>query len=256
MRNASSTRVLTGSGSGSGSAPVSSAGLRERGSSISASGLPVIPATSRARTSGASGTGAWSSRSDPAASASRPATRISGMPAVENAVGSPSRTATRRAIPSAPRRRARKTSASVEASSSHCPSLTRQSTGRCSASSESRLRTASETRKRLSPDPAASPRATRSACACGGARPSTCARTGRRSWCSPAKGSSASDWIPCARRTVIPAASARAASSRADLPTPGSPPSISARLRERRASSSTCPMSARSRSRPRSMARS
>ena len=73
-------------------------------------------------------------------------------------------------------------------------------------------------------------------------------RAGRISWCRPANGSSDSDSTPRAASTCMPDARARASSNSAVLPTPGSPRSTSAALREPLAASSSPRMSLRSRS--------
>ena len=68
---------------------------------------------------------------------------------------------------SASRRRATNARTCAEARSSHCSSSTRQISGRSSATTESRLRTARPMRKRSGADPELKPNAVRNASRCG-----------------------------------------------------------------------------------------
>ena len=82
----------------------------------------------------------------------RPSTTSSGNPA-RSSLGF--RAANTKPIDSASRRRATNANTCAEARSSHCSSSTRQISGRSSAASDSRLRTARPTRKRSGARPAA-----------------------------------------------------------------------------------------------------
>ena len=130
-------------------------------------GCPPVSCTSRWRSSGESVTPAPRSISSSAAAGSSPPSWSSGSPGASNRLISPSRAPKSRTMPSTSSRLATNTSASAEASSSHCASSTRHRSGRSSAASASRLKTASETRKRSPRPPSARPSAPRRAAACG-----------------------------------------------------------------------------------------
>ena len=124
----SSTRLASGIVAGSPNPPASSAGVKPRGSSSSAKGLPRVSATIRSRTTASSGpTSAPSSRLRASPSPS-PSICSSGRPRKcwSSATG---RAANTRATDSASRRRATNASICAETGSSHCASSTRQTTG-------------------------------------------------------------------------------------------------------------------------------
>jgi hypothetical protein len=158
-RNTRSTPALTGSGSGSGSRPASWSAFSDAGSSSNASGLPWVASIRRSRTAGARPSGDRSVSSAPAASASRPVRRSSWRPGAVNGWVLSSRAANSSTTPSASSRRAAKVSASADGWSSHCASSTRQTNGRSSATSASRLSAPTPIRKRSSPWAVASPNA-------------------------------------------------------------------------------------------------
>lgn len=113
--------------------------------------------------------------------------------------------------------------ARADAPSSHCASSTTHTSGRSSAASDSRPRTASPTRKGFGAWPAPSPKATASASRCGCGRRSVSSRIGAHSCCNAAKGSSISPSTPAVRMTRNSDLESTAHSSNAVLPTPGSP---------------------------------
>ena len=118
-----------------------------RGSSSSASGLPRVSATIRSRTRSSSGPATTVASSSRASRSSSPPTASSGNPSkCRSPLGS--RTARTSPTDSAPKRRATNASACAEAASSHCASSTMQTSGRSSATSDSRLKTARPTRNR------------------------------------------------------------------------------------------------------------
>ena len=99
--------------------PASSAGVRPRGSSSSASGLPRVSATIRSRTRSSSGPASTVPSNSCASPSSSPPTASSGRPSrCRSPLGS--RTAKTSPTDSAPRRRATKASVCAEAASSHC----------------------------------------------------------------------------------------------------------------------------------------
>ena len=118
----------------------------------------------------------------------------------------------------------------AEAASSHCASSTMQTSGRSSATTDSRLKAARPTRNRSGASPSRKPNAVPSASRCGPGRRPRRSRNGAHSCCNPAYASSISDSIPAARATVHPDACCIRYSSSALLPTPASPRSTSARL--------------------------
>ena len=161
-----STLRPSGSGSGSAATPVRCAALSMAGSSSNASGFPVVLATSCSRTRSAS-PGAVSRRSAAAAIGSRPANRRSGSPGAAKLRWSSSRAPNRITTPSACSRRATKISASADGPSSHCASSMRQRRPSPADTSETRVRTATATRKGSSLRPGVRPNAAPSAADCG-----------------------------------------------------------------------------------------
>ena len=117
-----------------------------------------------------------------------------------------------------------------DARSSHCASSITHTSGRCSATSASRLRTANPTRKRSGAGPSRSPNAVPSASLCGPGRCPTRSSIGTHKACNPANASSISDSTPAARTMRQPAATAERCPSRTVLPTPASPRNTSTRL--------------------------
>ena len=211
-----SIRLASGRASGSPNPPASSAGVDPRGSSISASGLPLDSPRIRALTRSSSGPGsscraaAWRPRR------ARPSTASSGNPSSTRS-SLDSRTANTRPSRSASSRRATNASVSADTRSSHCASSTMQTSGRSSAASASRLRTASPTRKRSGGGPALRPNAVLSASRCG---PGRCWRRpsiGAHSACRPANASSISDSTPAARAIRHPSAASRQVSQQGGL---------------------------------------
>ena len=112
-----------------------------------------------------------------------------------------------------------------EARSSHCASSTTQSSGWSSATSVNRVSAASPTRNRFGSASALRPKAAESASCCGPGSRASRSSIGAQSWCSPANGSSISDWTPAARATRKPGRPVR----------PGTPSTRSCRRRARRA---------------------
>ena len=217
------------------------------GSSSSASGLPRASSRMRRRTRPPSSGNFWSSRVRAGASASG-ATGSRGRSTSSKRPASPARAAPRKPMGLPASRRATKASTRALALSSHGRSSTTSSTGWCSAAVRSSARVAVETRVGspawVLPSWTAAPRASQSAGSSCGIRP----RNGPSSWLRVAKLTSTSNSAPAARTTCSPRslACAAAASSSADLPTPGSPetssapPPASTRPRNpRRASSSS-----------------
>jgi hypothetical protein len=140
--------------------PASSAGVKPRGNSNNASGLPRVSATIRCRTRSSNGTPNAEPNRARASPSGRPSTASLGNPS-SSSPGS--RVAKISATDSANNRRATNTSACAEARSSHCASSTTHRSGCSSATSESRLRTANPTRNRSDGFPARNPNATASA---------------------------------------------------------------------------------------------
>ena len=166
----SSMRPASAGAPSSPSPPASWAGVRPRGSSSSASGLPRVSATIRSRTRSSSGPATTAVSSARASWSSRPPTTSSASPSrCRSPAGS--RTARTNPTDSAPRRRATKASACAEAPSSHCASSTTQTSGRSSATSDSRLRTARPTRNRSGASPSRTPNAVPKASRCGPGKP-------------------------------------------------------------------------------------
>ncbi len=207
--------------------PASSATVSPRGSSSSANGMPRVSATIWSRTRWSIGPLSTESSSVRASASGKPRTTSSGNPANWPLV---SRAAKTTPTDSAPRRRATKASTCALAWSSHCASSTRHTSGRSSATCESRLSTARPIRNRSGAGPALMPNAVRSASRCGSGSESSRSSIGAHNWCSPANAISISDWTPAARATRQPGACAAAYSSSADFPTPASPCATSARL--------------------------
>ena len=147
--------------------PASSAALMPRGSSSSSSGLPCVSATIRSRDVLVEPARARPSRAEPA----RPRGRAlrAAAPAAPRAGARrwdrERRTRSRSARPAAAGRRTASTC--TVASSSHCRSSTRHSSGCSSATAASSVSTARPTRKRSGAPPPHRPSATRSASCCG-----------------------------------------------------------------------------------------
>jgi hypothetical protein len=172
---------------------------------------------------------------------------ISGKPA---SVAPRSRTANSSAIFSARSRRARNASARADASSNHCASSTTQSNERPSAASDIRPRTASPTRNGSGAGPTLRPNATARASRWGSGRRSVSSMIGEHSCWNAAYGSSISPSTPAVRTTPKSGASSTANSSKAVLPTPGSPCRTKTPPCPVRAPSRSRPSTSRSRSRP------
>ena len=189
-------------------------------------------------------------RSAAASPLERPASRIVGRSAPSSSEGSPSRTAIRTAIGSATSRRKANSNACALEPSSQWASSTRTATGPSSAYAASRLSVAAPTANRSWAGPGRSASAPSSAAAWGSGIRSTIPSAGRNSSSREANGIWASDSIPRARRTRIPAAQSAAWSSSAVLPIPASPTSASVALVPARALSSARSMAPRSLSRP------
>lgn len=209
--------------------PASCVTVRPRDSSSNASGLPRVSATIRSRTRSSSGPLTTLASSSRASGSSSPGTTSSGSPSKYRAPNG-LRTAKTRPTDSAPRRRATNVSACAVATSSHCASSKMQTSGRSSATADSRLRAARPTRNRSGESPLRKPNAVPSASRCGPGSRSTRSRNGAHSWCNPAYASSISDSTPAARAIAHPDACCSRYSNNALLPTPGSPRSTSARL--------------------------
>jgi len=229
--------------------PASRTGGSPRGSCSTASGLPRDSATMRSRTDSSSGPWITESSSRRAASSQSPSIRSAGR--CRHPV-SQSRVARSRRTDSLPRRRARKSSTSADARSSHWQSSTMHTRGVPRAASDSRPSTAAHTSSRSGASPRTRPKATPRAAPCASGRSSSRSSTGRHRRCSAAKASSRSDSTPEARRTVSPSASPAAWSRSAVLPMPGSPASTRTALRPVRTDTSRSLKTARSRHRPRS----
>ena len=223
--------------------PPGSASVRPSGSSSSASGLPPVSAMIRSRTRSSSGTRITEPSSSRAASADRPRTSSSGKPP-KSPPGS--RAAASNPTGSASSLRATNASTWDDARSSHCESSITHSSGRCSATADSRLSTARPTRNRSGASPSRNPNATPSAARCGPGNRSSSPSIGAHTWCRAANASSISDSTPDTRAMPRPAAHSMAYSSSAVLPTPGSPRSTSTPLRPPRTASSRLSSAARS----------
>ena len=229
--------------------------LSSVGSSSSASGLPPLSATRRSVTSGAGAVSQALIEESRAAAASSPVSWISGMPTGRNGVTAPSRAENTRSTRSAPSRRAQNSSASAVAESNQCASSTTHNTVLSSAAAVSIDKVATATRNGSIEGPSSSPNTTRSARACGTGISSRSRITGSSSRCRAAKANGASTSSPWVRRTSAPSASATSSSSRADLPTPGSPRTTRLLADPCRACSSRSPSCALSSSRPTSTVR-
>lgn len=161
-RKLASIRAGNDPSPGSPNPPANPPAESSRGSSRSASGLPCVSASMRPRTRSSSGvvmTEASSSRAETSASLR---TGRSGSPASSLSwLGS--RSANRRTTDSAANRRATKASTCAEDRSSHWTSSTRQTSGRSSVASDSRLSAARATRNRSGCVPGRHPNAVASA---------------------------------------------------------------------------------------------
>jgi hypothetical protein len=157
----------SGTPPGSPNPPASSAGVSPFSSSNNARGLARVSVTIWSLTRVSSGPVSTDSSSARASSSASPSTISSGNPARSSLCA---RAANTKPTDSASRRRATNARACAEARSSHCSSSTRQISGRSSATSESRLRTARPTKKRSGAGPGLTPNAVRSASRCGGGR--------------------------------------------------------------------------------------
>ena len=156
----SSMLPASGTAPGRPNPPARSACVSPRGSSSKANGLPRVSDTIRSRTRSSIGPGSTESSRARASVCRRPPTASSGNPARSPLT---TRDANTRPTDSAPRRRATKARTCAEARSSHWWSSTRHTSGRSSATSDSRLRTARPTRNRSGADPELMPNAVRSA---------------------------------------------------------------------------------------------
>src|SRR4051794_16563992 len=125
--------------------------------------------------------------------------------------------------------------------------------GFCSATSESRPRTARPTRNRFGVSPSRRPNAVPSASRCGPGKLSTRSANSAQSWCSPAWASSISDSTPAARTIRKPDALLARRSSSAVFPIPASPRRMSARLCPVRTRASRSSRTSHSGCRPRSL---
>ena len=139
--------------------PASSAGVKPRGSSSNASGLPRVSATIRSRTRSSSGPVTTVASNSRASRSSSPPTASSGNPSkCRSPLGS--RTAKTNPTDSAPRRRATNANACAEASVEPLRVVDDADAAACSsATSESRLRTARPTRNRSGASPSRKPNA-------------------------------------------------------------------------------------------------
>lgn len=228
----------------------SSAGVRPRGSSSSASGLPRVSVTIRSRRRSSSGPVITESSRAPAASLSRPRNNSSGSPA--SSWEGP-RVANRTATGSASNRRATKARACAEARSSHRASSITQSRGCSREASASRLKAARLTTSCAGGAPLLTPNAAPIAARCGLGSRSSRSSIGAHRVCSAANGGSISTSAPKARVTRKPDAASTAYSSSAVLPTPGSPCSTSTRACPPRTTSDSSSSAAHSLDRPSSI---
>ena len=147
--------------------PASSPGVRPRGSSSNARGLPRASLTMRSRSRTSSGPWIAEASSLRASASPSPPTSSRGSPA-RSSPSLGSRTAKTMPTGSASRRRATKARVCAEARSCHWASSITQSNGRSSATSERRLSTARPTRKRSgASSPTVRPSAAPSASRCG-----------------------------------------------------------------------------------------
>ena len=164
-RKLSSIRPVSETWPGSPNPPASSAGVIARGSSSSASGLPPASATIWSRTRASSGPARAESRSARASPSARPSIASSGNPASSVPGTRAANTKLRPDRPPAAAPQAR--APAPKPRSSHCWSSTTQISGRSLATSDSRLSTASATRKRSGGGPSLRPNTVRSASCCG-----------------------------------------------------------------------------------------
>ncbi len=226
----SSPRSLRESGTAPGSPnpPASSAGVtprsqlqqRQRVAARLADDLVTHPRVQRRRRA-----------PTPAARARRPraspSTTSSGNPA-RSSLGA--RAANTSPTDSASRRRATNARTCADARSSHCSSSTRQISGRSSATSESRLRTARPTKKRSGAGPGLTPNAVRSASRCGTGRRFEAIEHRRQQLMQPGERELHLRLDPHGARHRQPDACSTTYSNSAVLPTPGSPRTTSTRL--------------------------
>jgi hypothetical protein len=154
----------SGSAPGSPKPPASPSGVSSRGSSSSASGLPRASAMIWSLIRPSMGAARAASSSTRASASGSPATVMSGSPASSRPGFLVAKTSP---IDSAPSRRATNASTSADARSSHCWSSTRHSSGRSSATPDSRPSTARPTRNRSGVGSALCPKTPRSASRCG-----------------------------------------------------------------------------------------
>ncbi len=221
---AACSRWVSGIRCGNGAAAVRCGSVRAAGSSNSASGLPSASVISRRRTRAARAGNRWVSSSSASAGLSGPSS-WTGRPAWSKKLGSPGLAAHTNPVPVPASRRATRSRTAALERSSHCTSSSTSRLGRTVDRFLSSRTTASATAS----GPWAMP----------GSRPSAVARTGVPVTAARSSGVAVSIctradqpvreryWTPVARSTLdpCPAARAAAASSRAVLPTPGSPSS-------------------------------
>ncbi len=165
----SSIRPDSGIPLGSPNPPASCSGVSPHGSSSRASGLPRVSAMILSRTRASSGPVSTESSSARASRSRRPCTVICGSPA-SSSPGS--RAAKTRPTGSAASRRATNPRTCADARSRHCSSSTTHTSGRSSATADSRSSAARPMKKRFGAGPALMPNVVRSASRCGtGSRP-------------------------------------------------------------------------------------
>ncbi len=229
----------TGRSSGRGARPPSWSAVSSRAASTTARGFPPVSVTMRSATGGSIGWLIDLSSSSRAASSGRPAMCRVGRACSRPSAPAVSRTAKSSPTRSARSRRATKLRRSADSSSSHCASSTTHRTGRVSAASDSSVSTPRPTRNGSAGGPDTRPKATPRARRCGSGRSSTAGRNGTRIWWIAAKPRFFSDSAATIRTTCMSWACSITSSSRADLPTPGSPRSTRGLLIPRRTLSST-----------------
>ena len=142
-----------------------------------------------------------------------------------------------------------------DASSIHCASSIRHTSGFLVAASATSPSTARPTTNRSGAVPAVIPNATCNACSWGSGSVGSAPSIGLHSWCSAAKGSSISDSTPAIWATRKSVAFRAQYCSSAVLPMPASPRTTSAALSPPRTLSSARSTVSRSRARPTSAGR-
>jgi hypothetical protein len=168
-----------------------------RGSSSSASGLPVAQRSTRRRPR-PSRWGAVRLSSCSASADASPSRRSSSTSAPRRASAQPSRAPASRTTGALPSLRARNRSTWALAGSNQCTSSATASTGRSAATVASRSSAAVPMRSADGAGPSAAVKALRSAWRCGTGRPSARSSSGASSWCRAARGRCASPATPLA----------------------------------------------------------